>query len=174
MHEWSLLLLQSGTTHRKLWLNLFAGQTKISLEETGGTDGAELVRTFDVWQDGELLGEVQLWTFQSLGLMVEPSYVVIWTGVKFYWVDVQNKALHEHEQDEEVQGVCLVGSLLLLVREISVTLFDPKTSSVLDVVPLSDVNIGWNWDGSLLLVTDFQQRQFEISVNGWQLIVREW
>ena len=166
-------MVQSVGGQHELWIRLFAGRSEISLTETGIDDTDRMVRIVDVHLDGDLLGEIRLWTFQYLGLMVEADIVAMWTGVRFYWVDLQNKSLHECDQNEEVQSVYAIGSALLLVREISVALFNPETSTIVDETPFSDVNWGWEWEGSRLVVNDFQERQFEISVDGWQLVVRE-
>ena len=157
-------MVQSVSGQHKLGVTLFTGRSQIDLIETSLED---LDRIVEVRLDRETLGEIRLWKFYQLGLMIDWDMVVLWSGQRFYWVDIQNKTLHACDQDDQVEAVYAAGSAWLLVREISVAVFDPRTSAIVDVVPLSDVNWGWKWEGDKLIVNDFQKRQFEISVDGW-------
>ncbi len=128
-------------------------------------------RVLELRVDGVSRGDVSLFAYYPPGIAVSDTHVSIWAGLRLYMAPLAEGRPARYPQDEEVRAAYPVGALWCLVRELSVTLFDPFAGREVARYGHHEVLIEHRWSADRLLLEDFEGRRllFRLPPGGTEL-----
>lgn len=142
-------------------ITLVVNQLKIVIVEQIPTDNE---RVFGLYLDGVSQGFVRFQSHIIPSIAVGGNNIAIWGGFRIYFCtkDVELKLF---DQDDEIHTAYPAGKYWCLVRELSITLFDPSGDG-LEITRYNHDEIlmdSW-WRGSYLTIKDLQDRQLRFQL----------
>lgn len=135
---------------------VIVGHHAIALTERAVVDRE---RVLELRVDDVSRGDVSLFAPYPPGIAVSDAHVAVWAGLHLYMAPLAGGRLARYPQDEEVHATYPVGALWCLVRELSVTLFDPFAGREVARYGHIEVLIDHRWSADRLLIGDFEGRR---------------
>jgi hypothetical protein len=121
-------------------------------------------RVFDLQIDGQPRGEIRLLKYYQPGIAVSTTQAAIWGGSKLYLAPLGEPGLSHYDQDDTLLAMYPLGNQWCLVREISVTIFDPITGRGTARYDHDEIILRYSWAGDRLLLEDLQRRSSTLEV----------
>jgi hypothetical protein len=122
-------------------------------------------RVFDLQIDGLPRGEIRLLKYYQPGIAVSATQAAIWGGNKLYFASLGEPGFRHYDQDDTLLAVYPLGHQWCLVREISVTIFDPTTGRETARYDHDEIILRYSWSGQRLILEDLQGRSIILSLS---------
>lgn len=135
---------------------IIVGHRAIALTERAVVDHD---RVLELRVDDVSRGDVSLFVYYPPGIAVSDTHVAVWAGPRLYMAPLAGGRPARYPQDEEVRAAYPVGALWCLVREMSLTLFDPFAGREVARYGHNEVLIDHRWAADRLLLGDFEGRR---------------